>query len=447
MRRGAIRTRHPYKAGPFYLLLPINRQPERIAAFNLAALPGPYRPAAAMVADPLVLAEAAALLRRHHRIAIKAGGGARSAANSVRRLAEAIGAVVVLSPGSTGVLPDAHPRNMHVGGSKGSISGNYAMAEADLLMMVGSRAVCQADCSGIGFPKVEAVVNLNGDLADAQHYNRTTALVGDIDAVAGQLLTAIEAMGGIPAEPKRAWLEACVAKKREWREFREARYAAEALYDPVWGGKVLTQPAAIKTVADFAKRLGAVKYFDAGDVQANGFQIVEDDAPFETFTESGASYMGFAASALLASALADMGRYGIAFCGDGSFMMNPQVLVDAVEHGARGMIVVFDNRRMGAISSLQHAQYGIGFRTGDSVGVDYCRLGEAIAGVKAFAGGATRASLQAAVEAAHAYRGLSLVHVPVYFGGDPVGGLGAYGDWNIGNWCSEVQARWQAQDL
>jgi 3D-(3,5/4)-trihydroxycyclohexane-1,2-dione acylhydrolase (decyclizing) len=111
------------------------------------------------------------------------------------------------------------------------------------------------------------------------------------------------------------------------------------------------------------------------------------------------------------------------------------------------MIVVFDNRRMGAISSLQHAQYGIGFRTGDSVGVDYCRLGEAIAGVKAFAGGATRASLQAAVEAAHAYRGLSLVHVPVYFGGDPVGGLGAYGDWNIGNWCSEVQARWQAQDL
>ena len=92
MRRGALRTRHPYKAGPFYLMLPINRQPARIAGFNPAALPGPYRPAPAMVADPAALAEAVSLLRRHHRIAIKAGGGARRAAAAVRRLAEAIGA-------------------------------------------------------------------------------------------------------------------------------------------------------------------------------------------------------------------------------------------------------------------------------------------------------------------------------------------------------------------
>ena len=51
---------------------------------------------------------------------------------------------MVLSPGSTGVLPDAHPHNMHVGGSKGSISGNFAMAEAELLVAIGTRAVCQS---------------------------------------------------------------------------------------------------------------------------------------------------------------------------------------------------------------------------------------------------------------------------------------------------------------
>ena len=117
------------------------------------------------------------------------------------------------------------------------------------------------------------------------------------------------------------------------------------------------QPAAIKVVADFAKQVGAAKFFDAGDVQANGFQIVEDDRTGDTFTEAGASYMGFAASALLGSALADKPRYGIAFCGDGSFMMNPQILIDAVEHGVRGMIVIFDNRRMAAITGLQLAQY------------------------------------------------------------------------------------------
>ena len=76
---------------------------------------------------------------------------------------------------------------------------------------------------------------------------------------------------------------------------------------------MLTQPAAIKIVADFAKQIDAAKFFDAGDVQANGFQIVEDDRTGDTFTEAGASYMGFAVSALLGAALADKPRYGIAF--------------------------------------------------------------------------------------------------------------------------------------
>ena len=79
-------------------------------------------------------------------VGIKAGGGTRGHDKAVRRLAEAAGAAVALSPGSTGVLPDAHAKNMHVAGSKGSISGNFAAAEAGLWIVIGSRAVCQADC-------------------------------------------------------------------------------------------------------------------------------------------------------------------------------------------------------------------------------------------------------------------------------------------------------------
>jgi len=185
-----------------------------------------------------------------------------------------------------------------------------------------------------------------------------------------------------------------------------------------------------------------LKFFDAGDVQANGFQIVADGAPFETFTETGASYMGFAVSALLAGAIADEGRYGVAFTGDGSFMMNPQVLIDGVEHGVHGTILLFDNRRMAAISHLQLAQYGREFRTNDSVAVDYVKLASAVSGVCALSGGTDEESLSAALEEARAWPGLSLVHVPVYFGDDPAAGLGAYGQWNVGNWVDEVQSRY-----
>ncbi|HVB18378.1 MAG TPA: thiamine pyrophosphate-dependent enzyme [Stellaceae bacterium] len=447
LRRGALRVGHPYRPGPFYLLLPINMQPAPIAGLNLAALPSCRSLPRMGVVDEAVFDAAADRIRRHRRVVIKVGGGSRDFGPAIRQLAERVGGAVVLSPGALGVLPDAHPHNMHVGGSKGSISGNYAMANGDLAIIIGSRGVCQADCSGIGYEKAEAVINLNGDLADVDHYNKTLALPGDIGANLARLLAALERNGGVKLDTQRGWLDACRIKKAEWRLFKEQRYATPPLADAAWGRPVLTQPVAIKTVADFAKSIDAVKYFDAGDVQANGFQIIEDDRPRRTFTETGASYMGFAPSAIAAAGLADAPEYGIAFCGDGSFMMNPQILIDAVEFGARGMVVIFDNRRMAAITGLQEAQYGHDFRTNDSVAVDYVRLASAVNGVQAIFGGTTVGELQAALRAAHQHAGLSVVHVPVYAGPDPRGGMGAYGAWNVGNWCTEVQDRYHGQDI
>jgi 3D-(3,5/4)-trihydroxycyclohexane-1,2-dione acylhydrolase (decyclizing) len=441
LRKGASCVFHPWRPGPFYLNLPLNTQPEPVT-LRMDALP--VRPAYPVMApaDDLALIEAAQAIAGASRVAIKAGGGARHAANAVRRLAEAAGAVVVLSPGSVGVLPDAHAQNMHVGGSKGSISGNWAMDQAEVLVVIGSRAVCQADCSGTGWPNVTRVINLNADPVDVQHYNATLALPGDAATVADRLTAAVQRLPA--AAGKADWLRAAAAKKAEWLAFRAARSTGPALHDPIWPQPVMTQPQAIAAADAACRRLGALKFFDAGDVQANGFQIVLDDAPFQTFTESGASYMGFAVSALLAQPLAENGRYGVAFTGDGSFMMNPQVLIDGVAHGVHGTILLFDNRRMAAISSLQDAQYGVNWRTNDAVAVDYVAMARSVAGVAAFDGGTTPSALTEALTRAHAHPGLSLVSVPVYFGSNPFGGMGSYGRWNVGNWCEDVQARYAA---
>jgi len=153
--------------------------------------------------------------------------------------------------------------------------------------------------------------------------------------------------------------------------------------------------------------------------------------------------MGFAVSALLAGAIADQGRYAMAFTGDGSFMMNPQVLIDGIEHGVRGTILLLDNRRMSAISELQVAQYGNAFRTSDTVIVDYVQMAASIDGVMALYGGDDGEALKAALVAAHAHSGLSLVHVPVYFGPHAASGMGAYGRWNVGSWCEEVEGDYE----
>jgi 3D-(3,5/4)-trihydroxycyclohexane-1,2-dione acylhydrolase (decyclizing) len=89
----------------------------------------------------------------------------------------------------------------------------------------------------------------------------------------------------------------------------------------------------------------------------------------------------------------------------------------------------------------------VDFRTHDSVAVDYVQLAASVRGVLALSGGDSAASLQAALAQAHAHPGVSVVHVPVYAGTAPEGGLGAYGSWNVGNWCEDVQQRYHAGTL
>ena len=443
LRRGMCATRGPAHASPFYLLMPMNTQPETIKGCNLLMLPSSdcVPTAAPVCEDGQLYDRAVEAIRSAQRIAIKIGGGAKEVTSELVELAEMIDAVVVSGPQVPGVMPSGHPRNMGVGGSKGSICGNYAMTEADLAIVIGAREVCQWDCSGVAWKKVRQVINLNADMQDATHYNRTIPIIGDARENLRRLLGRLRSAGVHKDDGGLSeWLGRCREKRGEWEVYCQRRYDDDRLFDEAFQCEVLTQPAAIKIACDFADSIGAVKLFDAGDVQANGFQIVEDEEPGHTITETGASYMGFAVSAMLASAMVDDPLYPVAFSGDGSFLMAPQVLSDAVEYGVRGMILVFDNRRMGAISGLQWAQYGADFRTNDSVAVDYVRLAESFRGVKGVRGGTSRDSLEAALREAHAHDRLSLVHIPVYCGQDELGGLGAWGQWNVGNWCEDVQS-------
>ena len=435
LQRGAATVDHPTRPGPFTLLLPMNTQAAWLPDFNLDELPEAC-PVVSLGAAEGDYALAVRWLKEARQPLVKVGGGGRKAAPELTALLERSGAVLVHTPIATGCVPYRHPHNMGVGGSKGSIPGNYAMENADLLVAIGTRAVCQSDCSRTGYPNVKRVININTDLDDATHYHHTLPLVGDVRLTLRKLNQALE-LDGLGQAP---WLKACSAQKAAWQEFKQERWRHPVLEDAYWDAPVLTQPAAIQVALLWAKACGATCFFDAGDVQANGFQIVEDDRPDQTFTETGASYMGFAVSALLATGLASKPFYGLALTGDGSLSMNPQILIDGAQHGARGCILLLDNGRMGAITGLQEAQYGVGFATWNTLKIDYLAWARAVPGLLALDGGRSPQALQSALEQAGQHPGLSLIHVPVYYGSDPLGGMGVYGRWNVGNWCQDVQA-------
>lgn len=440
LRRGLNAVDHPHRGRPFYLLLPINTQPALLEDFRLDSLPVGAPPAVGAAAPGPDYRAAAKLLLDAEKVVVRLGGGSRAAGAEIAELLDLVDGFAVLSPISTGTLPSEHPRNQSIGGSKGSISGNFAMENADVLLAIGSRAVCQADMSRTGYPLVEHVVNINTDFQAATHYGRTIPLVGDAAATIRQLISELKELGATPNDLTSDWAKRNVAARADWEAFRATRYDNPTLHDAVWGKPVLTQPAAVKIICDWARQQDAVAYFDAGDVQANGFQVNEDDRPGRTFTETGASYMGFATSAVLATAMTDKPFYAVALTGDGSFTMNPQALIDGVQHGATGTIVVLDNRRQGAISSLQRAQYGVDYATNDQVEVDYVAWANAVLGVQALFGGTSVEELTAALDTAGQYQGLSLIHLPIYFGDDELGGFGSFGRWNVGPWVTATQA-------
>ena len=433
LNRGAAVVDHPFRQGPFFLLMPMNTQAAWLEDFNLDELPVPQKIELGAAAGDYMTA--ARWIQEAERIVIKVGGGGRDAGAELVQHLDRSGGVLVHTPISTGCIPYSDPRNMGVGGSKGSLCGNFAMENADLLIAVGTRAVCQSDCSRTGYPNVKRVININADFEDAVHYNRTLALVGGIPETLDRLNAAL---GETPAPPK-PWQAECSWKKDSWQAFKQERVDHPTLADAYWGREVLTQPAAVKIATDWAKSRSMPCVFDAGDVQANGFQIIEDEHPGQTFTETGASYMGFAVSALLATGIAAKPFYAVALTGDGSFTMNPQILIDGAEHGARGCILLLDNGRMGAITGLQMDQYGVEFATSNTIHVDYLAWAKAIPGVLALNGGDSPDSLREALDQAGSHPGLTLIHLPVYAGADPIGGMGVYGRWNVGNWCADVQ--------
>ncbi len=434
LKRGALTVDHPYRQGPFYLLLPMNTQAAWLPAYNIRELP--FAESIPLPASDGDYDRAFRWIGEASRIVVKVGGGARRFGNEITSLLNKSAGVLVHTPIATGCIPYAHPQNMGVGGSKGSRCGNYAMEHADLLIALGTRAVCQSDCSRTGYPNVKRVININADINDAVHYADTLALVGDV----GKTLEKLISLLGAHSAPNTAWLKQCALEKTEWQQFKQQRRSNPVLFDEYWKRPVLTQPAAIMLAEAWAKANDYKLFFDAGDVQANGFQVLEDDRPDQTFTESGASYMGFAVSALLATGAALKSFKAMAVTGDGSFTMNPQILIDGVEHKAHGCILMLDNGRMGAITGLQKDQYGKGFATWNTHHVDYLAWARSVPGVLALAGGDTPEALKTALAQAAAHPGLSFIHVPVYYGDDPLGGMGVYGRWNVGIWSEDVQA-------
>jgi acetolactate synthase I/II/III large subunit len=132
--------------------------------------------------DPAALRAAADLLARSRKPLLLAGGGAVSsgAGAQLRQLAERLGAVVATTLNGKGAVSEHHPLAVGPAGSFGVPLVNELLAEADCVLLVGTKAGQGTTLGWTLPPPGTPVIHLDVDATElGRHFPQTLALEGD----------------------------------------------------------------------------------------------------------------------------------------------------------------------------------------------------------------------------------------------------------------------------
>ncbi len=345
------------------------------------------RPAgvAAAVPDEAAVQQAASVLGKAAFPVIIAGGGvlAGRASAGLARLAERLGAPVLVTENGTGALDARHPLSLPWLGARA------VLPHADAVLAVGTRYIESTGAPPLTRPGT-TVVLLNADAADLGPPREAAhRLAGD--AAAG-LAALTDALGGPPPRARgaaavtavRAWIEAQladIAPQRGWLNALRSAMPEDAILVPD-----LTQigyPAAL-----------AFPSYGPGTFLTPGYQ----------------GTLGFAYPTALGAAVGAGGRAVVALAGDGGFGWSLQELATARRYRLPVCVVVFRDEAFGNVRLLQMRQFGRHYAS-ELVNPDFVRLAESF-GVDAQRAG-TPAELEGALRSAIASKAPALIEVPV----------------------------------
>ena len=181
--------------------------PDVLQAAGEVTLAPEFQAGEALVPEPSLIARAAALLAKAERPLIYAGGGvvAGDASQELRALAEQLDCPVVMSPNGRGALDDRHPLALTW------LAGRGALAEADLVLGVGSRFLTGEHQLHLA-PAAECIL-LNAEPIDlGEPRQPAIAIHGDAALGLGALA---DELSGVPVRGK-SWLDLGVL--RRWAE-------------------------------------------------------------------------------------------------------------------------------------------------------------------------------------------------------------------------------------
>jgi acetolactate synthase-1/2/3 large subunit len=328
--------------------------------------------------EPQDTATAAGLLREARRPFILAGGGVMhsGAGSELTELAARVGAAVGTTLSGKGAIAEDHPLSVGVTGSMGTSAAAAAFAEADVVLLVGTKSGSAATY-GWTLPRPgQAVIGLDIDPAElGRAFGLDAAMLADARAGLSALLTALgeptaggcgakrgSSPRGNPAEepgrgPRQAWRARVAGLAAAWRAERDAERASDAV--PVAPQRVLAELEA-------ALGPGDVLVCDASLASGWGGVYLEQRSPGRRMLcPRGQAGLGYGVPAAIGVAASGAAGRVVVLTGDGALGYASGELATLAEQALPVTVVVLNNRSLGWIRWYRRITFGRGWEDED----------------------------------------------------------------------------------
>jgi len=323
--------------------------PASLDAVEIAGMPPAPRPTDAQLREVLALLSAA------KRPVLYVGGGVVSgnAAGAAREFAALTGVPVAETLMALGVLPPEHPQSLYWFGMHGTVAGNWAVYESDLLIAAGARFDDRVTGTVSKFAPRAKVVHIDIDRSEHGKNIRVDVPVeGDVLDVLTRLnaLVRAGAAGGFRKPDLREWF----AKINEWK--REHPYPFGFDATRAAGDNILPQQA---IAALFEETKGdAIIATGVGQHQMWTPQFFRFARTRSFISSLGAGTMGFGLPAAIGVKIARPDQQVIDIDGDGSFLMNVQELATMAVEKVPAKIMILNNQHLGMVTQWEDRFYG-----------------------------------------------------------------------------------------
>lgn len=292
--------------------------------------------------DPAVLELAAEHLSGAQRPLILAGGGCiqGDTPELLRAFAERHHLPVASTLMGLGAFPSGHYLHLGMAGMHGSVAANRALQGADVVLCLGVRFSDRVTGKRKAFSPGSYKIQVD---LDPSELNKNIPVDLAITGSCGELLRGIQEQVHPVEDP--AWEE-------QIGMWRKRRMKASREREPNLTPQEVIRCLQKATAGD------AIIATDVGQHQIWTATHYEFTEARSFLTSGGLGTMGYGLPAAIGAAVAFPKRDVVCITGDGSFQMNMQEIMTAVDHGLNVKVAIFKNGYLGMVRQWQQLFLG-----------------------------------------------------------------------------------------